>query len=1369
MSQSRTRHSSLPLVALIAALALILTGCNLGASQPTATPTPTRTPTPTLLPTRTIVLPTQLPGVPTTRPNTGSAGGGVAIVPTAIPPGVQNPPVQNPPVQNPPVQNIPRPAGTILPPFGGVISPAAAVRVLITSPAAGTNVQGTVGVAGSAQHPNFSQYQLEYGPDPNPGNLWYPIANSGVQVAEGTLGGWNTTGVPNGTYALRLKVFLRDGTVLTAVSPGLRVNNPLPTQPPTATLSSPRPFAAYTQSAYSGPAPLTVQFINQSGGAINSYLWNFGDGTTSTEISPTKTYTTPGQYQVVLTVTGPGGSSAVSTLVSVRAAAAPVAAFAASTYSGRSPLTVQFINQTQTQGDTRFTWDFGDGNTSTLPNPSYTFNRIGTFTVQLTASNAAGSSTATRTITVADPAVAAPVADFTMSQSTGLVPLLVEFRSTSTGDIRFYNWNFGDGFLSTEANPVHLYTTPGNFIVTLTVTGPGGQSTRQRFVIVQPQPTATPTSTPVTPTLTPTPVTPTATFTPVPATATLVPPTATETTAPTATLVPPTATVVTVTSTATLTETPTATPTVTATEFELLQPDTPVPTATETPVPTATETPIPTATETPIPTATETPVPTATETPIPTSTETPVPTATETPVPTATETPVPTATETPIPTATETPVPTLIPTPNIGFNITAPPGSLTVEFAATNLDAGTTVVWSFGDGATSTEPVTSYTYAAPGTYTVSLAATNAGGTNTLSQPITVTAPLTAGFTSAASGLTVQFANTTAEATAFTWDFGDGAGTSTEANPTYTYAAPGTYTVTLTVSTPDGRSDTEQAAVTVSQPVIAGFTSAVSGLTAQFANTSTGAASFAWDFGDGIGASTEASPAYTYTAPGTYTVTLTAFDAAGNPTSTQSQVTVTQPVTASFTAIPDVSNPLSVAFSNTSTGAASFTWDFGDGIGTSTEANPTYVYGAANTYTVTLTAFAPDGTAQTASQIVTVTAPVAAAFTSAADPNATLTVTFTNTSTGADQFLWDFGDGFGTSTEASPTYTYTTGGEYTVTLQAVASATGEQNVVQQPVSVVAPAVVEPPVVEVPAQTAPEPAFVLAGHSAPVTGIARYGDQVVTVSEDGTAIVWDLPSETIAIQQSLAGSGTAAFFTRDGQRFIVADETGTVTATFFDNSASIAFIGATGAVTSLAGSADGALVAAADVNGVVTLWNSEATLVSQFSDGSGPAVVAWSPVNDTIAQGFGDGRVVLRSAIDPAVTPVTLTSPQPGAVVALTFSPDGGQVAAAISDGASSRVVVWNAFTAEVVLEIEPTPSTLGTRLLTSIAWNDDGDQIATGSSTGEIAFHDAFTGTLLSEYIGHDGGVFALTYDAGSADDVLASGGGDTLGLGWPAP
>jgi len=122
----------------------------------------------------------------------------------------------------------------------------------------------------------------------------------------------------------------------------------------------------------------------------------------------------------------------------------------------------------------------------------------------------------------------------------------------------------------------------------------------------------------------------------------------------------------------------------------------------------------------------------------------------------------------------------------------------------------------------------------------------------------------------------------------------------------------------------------------------------------------------------------------------------------------------------------------VTFTNTSMNGETFAWDFGDG-GTSNLESPGYNWTQAGSYTITLTAINADGKESTASSTILIAAKINVSFDrdrQIAEPG--IEVTFTNTSTEGDTYLWEFGDG-NTSDMENPVYTYTTAGDYTVTL------------------------------------------------------------------------------------------------------------------------------------------------------------------------------------------------------------------------------------------------------------------------------------------------------------------------------------------------
>jgi PKD repeat protein len=179
----------------------------------------------------------------------------------------------------------------------------------------------------------------------------------------------------------------------------------------TVTVSQPAPpVAAFTFSPVSPVAGQQVSFVDQSTGVPTSYLWTFGDGTTSTSANPVKAYAVAGTYTVTLQVSNSFGTNSASKQVPVSApGSAPVASF---TFSPASPQPGQAVQYTDTStgGPTRWSWDFGDGTFSAEQNPAKTYSFAGTLTVRLYVENAYGSNTTTRSITIASTANRPPVA-----------------------------------------------------------------------------------------------------------------------------------------------------------------------------------------------------------------------------------------------------------------------------------------------------------------------------------------------------------------------------------------------------------------------------------------------------------------------------------------------------------------------------------------------------------------------------------------------------------------------------------------------------------------------------------------------------------------------------------------------------------------------------------------------------------------------------------------------------------------------------------------------------------------------------------------------------------------------------------------------
>ena len=255
------------------------------------------------------------------------------------------------------------------------------------------------------------------------------------------------------------------------------------------------PNPLFKATVTSGNAPLNIQFLDASDNSPSSWVWSFGDGTTSTLQNPTHTYTTAGTYTVTLTAINSAGSNTVSQTGYITVnAAVPVSSFTANITTGVKPLTVQFTD-TSANAPTGWYWTFGDGGTSTLQNPVYTFNKVGTYAISLGTTNSAGNNTTTVAgyITVNNAAII-PVASFTSDHQEGNAPLTIQFADTSSNSPTSWLWTFGDGIQSTVVNPSHTYSRAGSYTVTLTAANAAGSNTttQQQYISVYPAATTSP-------------------------------------------------------------------------------------------------------------------------------------------------------------------------------------------------------------------------------------------------------------------------------------------------------------------------------------------------------------------------------------------------------------------------------------------------------------------------------------------------------------------------------------------------------------------------------------------------------------------------------------------------------------------------------------------------------------------------------------------------------------------------------------------------------------------------------------------------------------------------------------------------------------
>jgi len=234
------------------------------------------------------------------------------------------------------------------------------------------------------------------------------------------------------------------------------------------------PRASFSGTPTSGNASLAVTFTDASVGSPTGWFWNFGDGSTSTVQSPSHTFTSGGTFSVALTAKNANGEDPMTKVDYISVAATPAAAFSSYCVYGPPPLNSEFHDRS-TNVPTSWSWNFGDGNTSTAQNPTHSYTTPGNYTVTLTATNARGSSSpCAKTNLVTVKAISAL---FSGNPIVGGPGMVVQFTDLSSGTPTAWSWDFGDSGTSTAQNPSHTYNTGGYYTVALTVTNAGGNDT----------------------------------------------------------------------------------------------------------------------------------------------------------------------------------------------------------------------------------------------------------------------------------------------------------------------------------------------------------------------------------------------------------------------------------------------------------------------------------------------------------------------------------------------------------------------------------------------------------------------------------------------------------------------------------------------------------------------------------------------------------------------------------------------------------------------------------------------------------------------------------------------------------------------------
>ena len=735
--------------------------------------------------------------------------------------------------------------------------------------------------------------------------------------------------------------------------------------------------------------------------------------------------------------------------------AQPTANFTATPLVGCAPLLVQFTS-TSTGNPTSYSWNFGNSATSVLQNPSTTYTTPGTYTVSLTVSNSNGSNT--KTVNAYITVLGKPIVDFTTPDTAGCPPHTVVFTNNTNPVVpgpATYTWAFGDGFNSTQQNPTHTYTSPGYYNVTLVATNAGGCNaslTKPAYIHVLNPPVADFTANPTSSCDAPATIGFTANVTGTGPftyswnfgngnTGTGANPSHTYTTpgAYTVTMV--------------VTDARGCKDTVVKPNYVGI--GNLAPTFTMSPNPGCVGATV-----------------TFTNTTLATNSVTwyfgDGSSATSTSSNTASHVYsapgvylVKLVVQSGGCTDSATVPLTVHPKPDANFSFTPTqpcPAPALIQFTNTST-GGSTYTWSFGDGGTSTNPNPSHTYAANDWYTVQLVATNSFGcSDTVSYIDTVKVhdlvlaggavpyqgciPLTVNFLTSAytnvpipqGGLAYPYGIAT-----WYWDFGNG-NTSTLPTPSSVYTIPGIYTVTVTVTTVNGCTQTDTLHVLAGDHPTASFTyvddTICNNTAVSFVNTSTNATSYIWDFGDG-GATGTVNPTYTYTTSGTYTVTLNAYNNGCVDTFQIINLMTVYPPTSKWIEVYDCDTPTLVRFYDTaSIEPTSLLWVFGDGT-TSTQSNPVHNYPGVGFYTVSLITYNNIyGCSDTLTRTIELFNPVLNMWASdtaiCKDETITLSSSYSHISLGYD---WKIGNVMLPDTLSSINFTFPVTGWYTVTLYA----------------------------------------------------------------------------------------------------------------------------------------------------------------------------------------------------------------------------------------------------------------------------------------------------------------------------------------------
>ncbi len=782
----------------------------------------------------------------------------------------------------------------------------------------------------------------------------------------------------------------------------------------------------------------TMFFNSTSLGAPTTFSWNFGDGFSDNTNNPAPhhVYTTAGTYNVTLVA---GYATGCTNSITKPVIAYPLTVPNFSSSTSCLNVTTAFTDLT-TNSPTQWNWHFGDGSAvATTQSPSHTYAAPGTYPVTLITQNTFGCKDSITVNAIVKPL---PVAAFTFDTvCNGTATAFINQSLASAS----WNWNFGDGSPANTANsPTHIYASPGTYTVTLiSATSLGCTDTISHSIIVNPNPVAAYTAT-------------SACY----SYATVFTDQSTSAISwswtfgdgsPLVTIANPTYTYPAAgTYNAALTVTNVFGCTNVVTQPVVVKP---IPVAAFAGTTVCKGQPTVFTDQT-------------TGAPINWSWNFGDATALNTTQnPSHTYALAGTYNVTLIASGgsgcadTITNVITVNPIPTASFTFASVCTNDTMFFNSTSLGTPDTFIWDFGDGFSdnTNNPSPTHVYSTAGTYNVTLTAGYGltGCTNSATLPVTAYPLTVPNFTSTTPCLNVATAftdATTNSPTQWSWNFGDGSTFGSTQNPTHTYATPGTYNVVLVTQNTFGCKDSIALnAVVNTLPVAAfAFDTVCANAATSFTDQSTAAVAWAWDFGDAATSSSN-SPTHTYASSGTYTVTLIVTNTFGC-TDTISHSIIVNPNPVSLYAATTACHTYATVFTDQSTAAISWSWNYGDATTNDTTQSPSHIFANPGNYTVSLLVTNVFGCTNSSSQTVTVLPQPVADF-NFNTVCARQSVQFMDATVGAamTNWHWDFGDGTPISTVQNPIHIYTLGGNYNVTL-IVGNSSGCADTIVKPVIV-----------------------------------------------------------------------------------------------------------------------------------------------------------------------------------------------------------------------------------------------------------------------------------------------------------------------------